>query len=106
MLPGEQDIVDIDEESMKTRTVHFGDGYKVDNRTIWNKLKVVLIDKPGYITTSVYLMQPEMVDQLGWHSLCIMKMSTISSTYVKQHSKSCKQHSIEEKLGDSPLRNM
>ena len=57
MLPGEQDIVDIDEESMKTRTVHFGDGYKVDNRTIWNKLKVVLIDKPGYITTSVYLMQ-------------------------------------------------
>ena len=48
MLPGEQNIVDIDDESMKTRTVHFGEGYKVDNRTVWNKLKVVLIDKPGY----------------------------------------------------------
>ena len=46
MLPGEQDIVYIDEESMKT---HFGEGCKVDNITVWNKLQqVVLIDKPGY----------------------------------------------------------
>ena len=34
MLPGEEGIVDIDEGSMKTRTVHFGEGYKVDNRTV------------------------------------------------------------------------
>ena len=48
MLLGEQNIVDIDDESMKTRTVHFGQGFKIDNRTVWNKLKVVLLDKPGY----------------------------------------------------------
>ena len=48
MTRGEEHVVDIDEESLKTRTVHFGEGFKVDNRTVWNKLKVALIDKPGY----------------------------------------------------------
>jgi hypothetical protein len=48
MNMGEEDTVDIDEQTLKTRTVHFGDGYKADNKNVWNKLKAALLDKPGY----------------------------------------------------------
>ena len=106
MLLGEQNIVDIDDESMKTRTVHFGQGFKIDNRTVWNKLKVVLIDKPGYNHISQF--NAIRNGRAAWKAL----ITYFEGEHYKQHlrikefSKSCKQLSIEVKLGGLPLRNM
>ena len=41
--------IDINEESVfKHRTIHFSDSFKQDNKTVWNKLHKLLVDKPGY----------------------------------------------------------
>ena len=45
----EVDEIDLTDESVfKTRTVHFGESFKQDNKAVWNKLHTLLVDKPGY----------------------------------------------------------
>lgn len=33
---------------LRTSTVHFGEAYKIDNTTVWNKLSSLLTDKPAF----------------------------------------------------------
>jgi hypothetical protein len=36
------------EDLLRTHTVHFGEAYKIDNTTAWNKLSSLLTDKPAF----------------------------------------------------------
>ena len=45
----EVDTIDLeDENTFTTSIVHFGPGYKNDNKLVWNLLVNALLDKPGY----------------------------------------------------------
>ena len=45
----EVDTIDLDDENtFTTSIVHFGPGYKNDNKLVWNLLANALLDKPGY----------------------------------------------------------
>ena len=48
-LRTEIDLIDMTRDNtLKSRTVHFGDSFKHDNKTVWNKLHTLLVDKPAY----------------------------------------------------------
>ena len=52
----EADIVDVTaDDALRTKTIHFGPGYKQDNTTLWNKLQIALVGKPGYNHISRYV---------------------------------------------------
>lgn len=36
------------EDLLRTKTVHFGDAFKIDNTTVWNMLSSLLTDKPAF----------------------------------------------------------
>jgi hypothetical protein len=45
----EVDVVDLEDENLFTTSiVHFGPGFKNDNKLVWNLLANALLDKPGY----------------------------------------------------------
>ena len=45
----EVDDIDLEEaEVYKQGAVHFGDAYKLDNKTVWNKIHTLLVDQPTY----------------------------------------------------------
>ena len=45
----EVDYIDLSEDNVfKEQAVHFGESFKQDNKTVWNKLHTLLVDKPGY----------------------------------------------------------
>ena len=79
MNMGEEDIVNINEDSLKTRTVHFGDGYKADNKNVWNKLKTALLDKPGYNHISQF--NPSRNGRSAWISL----LTYYEGAHYQQH---------------------
>jgi hypothetical protein len=60
--------IDLQDESIFKRcTVHFGDSFKLDNKTVWNKLHTLLVDKPGYNHISSFALSKN--GRNAWHTL-------------------------------------
>ena len=54
----ETDVIDLEEANvLKQGAVHFGDGFKLDNKAVWNKIHTLLLDQPAYNHISQYSTQ-------------------------------------------------
>ena len=102
----EVDDVDLEMDHVfSTRVTHFGRGFKKDNKTVWSRLRNLLLNTNPYTHISSYHTSSD--GRAAWIALkSIYEGKILSSETKRKHSLSCLKPSTKAKLPVSLSKNM